>query len=505
MKIASAILLSTLAFTTSTAFAAYSLSPYSTIATGSRADAVAIGDVNGDGRDDVVLTTLWNDDAVNDYQVFVFLQSGNGTLDAPLKFTYGAADQTGLALADLDHDGRMEIIVGTFPGTTLMKVMRFRVGTRNPGLEWWHPYWGQQPAGIVAAIDVDRDGALDVIGQSGSPGGATVYFGDGRGAVIRQALLPTPVTAFNDLKSGDFNHDGFADIAVLSGNTPTHAYVYYNDGSDDLSPPLEMNPNPDAEIVLGALGAGDFNNDGLDDLVMVHDDNNLSVFYQRAAGGFDPLVLEATATQPNAIFGHDLDLDGREDLVVQHGDGPLGFYLQGLGGLGQEVISDGPYATTFNHQGIAAGDINGDGCTDVVNANYNYGLVVYAGHGCSPVADVAASLGLTGTTLALRVDNFGGADANAMEASVTVSTSSGVLTMGTLPVECALTSSSTTSATLLCFGVTLAAGTSRTVILPISLSGTTRRSQARASAHATTTSVELKLLNNSASTITHAL
>ena len=77
----------------------YSLSPYQAFTTGSWADAAAIGDVNGDGRNDVVVTTTFDFDEANDYKVVVFFQKADGTLDAPRKYTYHAtAQRNGLAL-----------------------------------------------------------------------------------------------------------------------------------------------------------------------------------------------------------------------------------------------------------------------------------------------------------------------------------------------------------------------------------------------------------------------
>ena len=63
---------------------------------------MAIGDVTCDGRPDVVLTTTYYFDAANDYHVFVFTQTANGLLGAPVSYPYGAtANRNGIVLADL--------------------------------------------------------------------------------------------------------------------------------------------------------------------------------------------------------------------------------------------------------------------------------------------------------------------------------------------------------------------------------------------------------------------
>ena len=476
----------------------YSLSPLQAFTTGSWADAAAIGDVNGDGRNDVVLTTTNYGDPVNDSKVFVYFQKADGTLDAPLKYSYlSSANRNGLALANLDHDSGMEIIVGHGTGITI--------------LNWTAPVLGKMymqsrrhttpemaPADDIVVVDANRDGAPDVFAQSWSAG-ATIYFGDGRGGITRYKKLSTPAQGYNDLESGDFNGDGLEDVVVLSGQGTTHAYVYYNDGSDDLSAPLDINPNPADYVTIGALGSGDFNGDGREDLVVMRDRTHVALYSQNASGGFQPPTILPSASDPNAIIGHDLDLDGRDDMVVQHGGGPIGIYLQGAGGLAAEVVTTGAYATWFNTQGLAAGDINGDTCPDTVSANYNSGLVVHFGNGCNAIPDLAANLGLTSTTVALRLDNFGDGDAAAPEATFGLWVTTGTLAVGTLPAGCYVESQGSRSASVTCSGPALAAGTSRTLLLPITPIGSDSRSVLNASASVTTTSVETQLDNNGTS------
>ena len=497
MKIARIIAPLALAAMAPAVYAGYALQPYTAYTTGSWADAVAIGDVNGDGRDDVVLTTTAYFDEANDNKVFVYFQKADGTLDLPRKYGYQAgANRNGLALADLDGDGRLEIVVGHGAGITLLDwgPVHGRMDMRVT----LHPFEDDmRPLGAddIAVVDVNRDGALDVVGQSWSYG-ANVYFGDGRGGIARQAWMDTPADGYNDLETGDFNHDGYEDLVVLSGQGTTHAYVYYNDGSDDFSPPLEIDPALDGYATVGALGAGDFDGDGRDDLAIMSDRTHVSLYRQDAAGGMQaPLVL-AAAFDPNAMVGHDLDLDGMDDLVVLHGSGPLGVYLQGESGLAAEAITSDPYGTWFNTQGLAVGDINGDACPDVATANYNAGLVVNLGSGCNAVADLAPSLGLTASIVALRLDNFGAASAATPEAKVSLSVFNGTLAAGALPDGCVVDAQAARSVAITCTGAALPAGTSRTLLLPISIAGGDLRNTLNASAIVSTTTPESRLDNN---------
>src|SRR6187551_2408785 len=83
--------LGALAIATGVAGAAGALfQPYQAFATGSWPEAVAVGDVTGDGRADVVMTTGFYFDSANDYRVWVFAQTAAGTLATPVSYPTGS-------------------------------------------------------------------------------------------------------------------------------------------------------------------------------------------------------------------------------------------------------------------------------------------------------------------------------------------------------------------------------------------------------------------------------
>src|SRR5690606_19860766 len=95
-----------------TVHAAYGLAPSEVHPIGSWPDAAAVGDVNGDGRDDVVVSTTYYFDEGNDYQVLVYLQQADGSPAPPLRVPYGFANQTSLVVGNLDRDAAQEIVLG---------------------------------------------------------------------------------------------------------------------------------------------------------------------------------------------------------------------------------------------------------------------------------------------------------------------------------------------------------------------------------------------------------
>src|SRR4051812_26038118 len=86
---------------------AVSFAGYVTYPTGSWPEAVAIADLNGDGRKDVVLSTSTYSNT-NDNSILVFYQNKGGGLDAPVRYAAGA-NAVSVVIADFNGDGLKDI------------------------------------------------------------------------------------------------------------------------------------------------------------------------------------------------------------------------------------------------------------------------------------------------------------------------------------------------------------------------------------------------------------
>jgi hypothetical protein len=365
--------------------ATFDFLPYQTYWPGSWPEAVAVGDVNGDRRDDVVLGTTFYFDEANDYHLFIYLQQQDGSLATPLKYKYGEfSNRVSVALGDLNEDGAKDIVAGT-QGDLFVLLSNGAGGYIERRFVVPDTLQGVADTSYVALTDINFDGHLDIVGQGWS-NEATLFYGDGHGEVSSIALLPTDVNGYNDIKVGDVTGDGKPDLIMASGQS-FQFYIYPNNGKGGFD--AGVGYSTPAEIWWpNALAVGDFDHDGKNEVVLNTPANSpaskLYLYRQDASGGLQatPTMIE-TADIPNGMLAHDLDRDGREDLVVGHrGWFQIGRYMQGLVGLDTTEVST-PAPFDADSYALAAGDLNEDGCSDVAIADHNSGLVTLYGSGCS--------------------------------------------------------------------------------------------------------------------------
>lgn len=373
----------------------YQLGPYSARDVGSWPEAVAIGDVTGDGRADVVMTTSYYFDPVNDYCVFVFPQLAGGGLGAPLRFPYlSTAGRNGIALVDLDEDGLRDVVIGHDTGITVLRADGS--GSLRPGV-----VTADGDANTLAATDVDRDGHADII-SLGWNRGATIFYGDGHGGFRQKLPLATNAQGYNDHEVGDLTGDGVPDLAVMSGQSlvPNLNVHRHNGVSGFVAPPQTYS-------VGGALthgvGLGDVTGDGRADAVLSRGRNSptwLWIFSQDGSGGLTGPTTISSYDIPEPVEVVDMDRDGLEDIAVLHGGWlRLGVYLQQPGGgMSPETLYPVPYASHYSPQGLAVGDFTSDGCPDVAIADYNFGLVTLIGTNCVAPTPTQISLASVNAT-----------------------------------------------------------------------------------------------------------
>lgn len=173
------------------------------------------GDFNGDGKLDLVVG--YQDPSSN--SVSVLLGNGDGTFQPPVD--YGTGNEPGaVAVADLNHDGKLDIVAanfGVFAGTSVSVLLGNGDGTFQPQA----PYATSQGPLSVVVADFNGDGNPDLAvdcscgyaTRCGYPGQISILTGLGDGTFashVDYAASSFPYT----VDTGDFNGDGILDLMV---------------------------------------------------------------------------------------------------------------------------------------------------------------------------------------------------------------------------------------------------------------------------------------------------
>ncbi len=227
----------------------------------------------------------------------------------------------------------------------------------------------------LSTADVNVDGFPDIVDFTGNFAfGISVRLGQADGSFGSQINRTTPTLAMNSQSSvvGNFTNDSNPD-AVMS--TSSGVYFFAGDGDGTFQSGVSISPSP-----IDALTAGDFNDDGKLDLAGVSTgppSAALVVLLGNGNGTFQAPVQTFPKEFPTHLAAGDLDGDGSSDLVAT-GDGVL---LQIYLSLGNGSFAPPSSVTAGGEQrAIRLVDLTGEGDLDVLLAQGNF-VAVLKGNG----------------------------------------------------------------------------------------------------------------------------
>ncbi len=392
------------------------------------------GDVNNDGYDDVIVGAPYYDNGqTNEGRAFVYLGSNIGLLPVAIWTTESNQDYAQLgwsvsAAGDVNNDGYDDVIVGAdsysndqayegrayvhFGSAIGLSAVPNKILESNQA----NAKFGYS---VSCAGDINNDGYSDIIvgaplfdnGQT-DEGRIFIYYGSATGPSLTANTTSESNQAnafFGNAvsRAGDVNGDGFDDLIIGANvfDNPQRdqgcGFIYY--GSPTGIPTTANWKNSSINEWFSYLGvsicaAGDVNGDGYDDIIAgatgfdspaYQDEGKVFVYYGSALGPTLNADWTAENSQAFSRFGNsvstagDVNNDGYDDIIVgsylyengQEDEGKAYIYFGSSVGLTSPAF----WSTEINQAGAcfgnsvsSAGDVNGDGYSDVIVGAYLY-------------------------------------------------------------------------------------------------------------------------------------
>lgn len=267
---------------------------------------LAVADFSGDGIPDLLATGL-----INSNPVMRFLPGrGDGTFGTPIDRTVLTDVFASLAVGDFNGDGSPD--VATIGGSLTASGSFLHIYFNNGDGTFRDPVdtpLGFQALGIAVA-DFNHDGKMDVVlGRNNNfvIGNVAVFLGNGDGTFRNSANF----TASSDVATGDFNHDGIVDFVALPD-------LFLGNGDGTFRQLTGVFNNSGVfNSAAGFPHVADMNSDGLPDVVIAGNDR-LIVFLNNGDGTFQRPAMFSTGGAWELALA-DFNSDGRPDIAATGG------------------------------------------------------------------------------------------------------------------------------------------------------------------------------------------
>ncbi len=318
-------------------------------------NSITVADVNADNRPDLIVTTGLPFNTVS-----VLLGNGDGSFQPARKSSAGN-DPDAVGVGPVTGNGPISILVANRGSDDVSVRLVDSDGTLQEAPSY--------PAGGNAAVavgDFNGDGIPD-LAAAGS-GGVSVLLGNGDGSFQNPVHYATGDGA-SFVVVGDVNGDGIPDLIVANTGSRqggTTVSVLLGNGDGSFQPPQDYTVGAGPSF----LALGDLNGDGIPDLVVVNTprlmSSTVSVLLGNGDGSFQsPQTIDA-GPQPVTVAIGDFNSDGIPDLVVTNQGGVSVLLGNGDGSFQapQTYTVGGGSAIS-----VAVGDFNGDGDLDVAVSN----------------------------------------------------------------------------------------------------------------------------------------
>jgi hypothetical protein len=320
--------------------------------------SMAAADMNGDGRDDVIVLQ-------SPMNVSVYLSTADGQPGTSTSTSIGTEYVGIIAPADFNGDGKMDVAITTFHGLTLL------LGDGHGSLTIASQTALPDQPFAVAAADLDGDGKIDAAVTIIAAGASKLAICPGRGDGTFGSPVTYPASGSpSSVITADVTGDGKADVITSSADS---VLFYANGGNGTFGAAQTLPVTP-----FGSVVALDVDRDGRMDL-LVSTSQGVRELHNAGVGRFDLLPQSLTDTKGGSLFTGDVDDDGVADFITNSDESGGGLATAWLAkGDGTFRRASAVVTTGF----VTVGHFHEQGALDLaINATTGRYLAIVPGRG----------------------------------------------------------------------------------------------------------------------------
>lgn len=246
-----------------------------------------------------------------------FQSNGDGTFASAIVSTIPSGPTTNshyinrIISTDFDNDGNKDLIaVAGYGSTGSIMIM-----TGNGDGSFNSPTFVEESDRIdhLLVDDINGDGLVDIIVPIEDDNKVGVYINDASGS-LESAVYYTTTISPSAITAIDYDLDNDQDLAIIGDGN--YVQILKNDGSINATFQIDINVNFFSNLASVDIKAADIDNDGNDDLLVLHNGNTMSTINGNGDGTFNNAIKHATNYYADDVQVMDLNSDGKDDFIV---------------------------------------------------------------------------------------------------------------------------------------------------------------------------------------------
>lgn len=349
--------------------------PKADFATGVNPNSVSIGDIDGDGKPDLIVVNS------TDNTVSVLRNTSlapNVSFAAKVNFITGNKPYS-ICIGDIDGDGKPDLVVANRNSASVSVLRNTSTSSVINFATQIDFATGLKPVAISIG-DINGDGKPDLAVANNGNNTASILRNTSTAGMISFAVKVDFASGFKpvSINIGDIDGDGKPDVAVANNGSNTVSILRNTSTSTVVGFAAKVDLGTGSKP--SSLSIGDIDKDGKPDVVVANiNSNSVSVLRNTSTMGVVSFALKVdftTGSGPNSVSIGDIDGDGKPDLAIANLHESTVTVLRNISVSGMiSFVAPVNYASGSYPVSVSIGDLNGDGQPDLALANDSSNVV----------------------------------------------------------------------------------------------------------------------------------